>query len=79
MEHFGLLAVSGCASVGMAKKAIVDRASEVSADALIDAEWWICRGSPIGSVKDRHEQSTERANMYKEFCSGRGQANVVGP
>ena len=72
----GLMVFSGCATV---KSAAVNKAAKLSTSALLDAEWWICKGSPIGSVQLKYGVTTERANMYKQFCFGQGSANIVGP
>ena len=74
-----MMMLSACASVDVAKKAIANKAAQASATALLDAEWWVCRAASVGSVKDRYGQSVERSMLYKNFCDGSGEANVVGP
>lgn len=73
-----LLLLGACASIDGVKKAMVGKASEVSAQALVDAEWWVCRAASVGSVKDRYGQSAERSQLYKAFCDGDAAANVIG-
>ena len=73
------LLLASCASIDAMKRTVVSKGAEISDQALTDAEWWICRGSPVGTVKDRYEQSVERADLYRAFCKGSGTANVVAP
>ncbi len=76
---FGTLLIMGCSSVDIAKKGLIQRGSEISDSALIDAEWWVCTAATVGSVKRRYGLTQERANLYREFCDGSGTANVVAP
>lgn len=74
-----LLAISGCASVDMVKQTVIAKAVKVSDKALNDAIWWTCKGASIGSVQRKYGMTADRADMYKEFCVGQGNANIVGP
>lgn len=75
----GLLAISGCANFDLGKQAVVAKATEWSDDALNDAIWWTCKGASVGSVQRKYGMSVDRASMYKVFCFGQGDANIVGP
>ena len=75
----GLLVLSACASYETVRDTIVDKAADVADQVLIDSEFTLCEASTIGSVKRRYGQSVERANLYREFCSGSGIANVIRP
>ena len=46
---------------------------------LSNAEWVVCKLTPIGAIKRRYGQTVERADTYKDFCDGDGQANVIAP
>jgi len=74
-----MLFLGGCASLQTAKTAVAVKGGELSKQALVDAEWWVCRAATVGSVKDRYGQSVERALLYKNFCEGNGKANVIAP
>ena len=75
----GLLFLSGCASIDSVKKTIAMKGAEISDDALTDAVWWTCKGASIGSVQRRYGQTRDRAIMYREFCFGQDEVNIVGP
>ena len=71
----GSLLLSGCATldkvaVGGAK--VYDKALEA-------AEWQICYAASVGSVQRRWGQSKERADLYREFCHGDGEGNIIAP
>ena len=72
------LLLTSCASIDTVKTAIAVKGAELSAQALVDAEWWVCRAASVGSVKDRYGQSQDRSDLYKEFCDGAAAANVIG-
>ena len=74
-----LLILGACSTVDTVKTAIAVKGAELSAQALVDAEWWVCRAASVGSVKDRYGASLERADLYRNFCDGNGQANVIAP
>ncbi len=71
-----LLILSGCASY---QAGIAAKGAEVADELLTTAEWQVCYAASVGSIKRRYGMTVERANLYKEFCSGAGAANVVGP
>ena len=74
-----MVLVSGCASMDIAKKAVAIKAAEISDTALSDAVWWTCKGASVGSVQRKYGLTRDRADMYKEFCFGQSDANIVGP
>ena len=74
-----LLFLGACTEFTAVKKAVATKGAELSDDALVDAEWWVCYAASIGSVKRRYGATVERAETYKDFCHGDGDANVVKP
>ncbi len=73
------LSLSGCASYQAGKIAIVSKGAELSDEILTTAEWTVCYAASVGSIKRRYGMSVDRANLYREFCYGEGEANIVGP
>jgi len=74
-----LLFLGACTEFTAVKKAVATKGAEFSDDALVDAEWWVCYAASIGSVKRRYGATVERAETYKDFCHGDGDADVVAP
>lgn len=74
-----LLFLGACTEFTATKKAVAVKGAELSDSALVDAEWWVCYAASIGSVKRRYGATVERADTYKDFCYGDGEANVVEP
>ncbi len=72
------LSLQGCV-VDSAKKAVVGKLQEISAQGLNDAEWYVCKAAPIGTVIKRYGHSDERAREYKDFCSPNTEVNIVAP
>ena len=70
-----LLLLSACSAVNT----IATKGAEISDTALTNAEWMMCKGASVGSVKRRYGVTLERANLYREFCDGSGEANVIAP
>ena len=68
------LVLGGCAMVDTAKVT----GAGISDRALQDAVWWTCHGSSVGAVKRLYGRTQERAELYREFCVGNGNANVIG-
>lgn len=52
---------------GCALKSFVDKAAKVNDDVLKAAEFSICKGASIGSVKRRFN-TPELAKLWKDFC-----------
>ncbi len=69
----------GCAQLGTVKKVVGIKGAQLNDQALIDAEWVVCKAASHGSVDRRYGQTVDRANLHKEFCHGEGAANTVGP
>jgi len=55
--------LSGCAGIS----SIVDRAANINDKALEAAEFSICQGASIGSVKRRFN-TPELARLWQDFC-----------
>lgn len=71
--------LAGCAAVDTARDVVKVKGAEAADQALTGAEWVVCNAAPVGSVKRRYGQTMERADTYKDFCDGDGQANVIAP
>ena len=74
------LVLSGCAAVQAGKSAVVGKAAEIVQDGLTDAEWFVCKAAPVGSVMDRYGKTDERAAEWKDFCfPGADSVNLIAP
>lgn len=64
------LFVSGCSSqMGeTARHYVAEKGRAEAAASLENAEWWLCRAAPVGSVLDRY---AGRWEAWRELCSGR--------
>ena len=51
-----------------ARSAIASKGAEIMDQGLANAEWFVCKGASVGSVKRRYGQSQEMAEIYKAFC-----------
>ncbi len=71
------LLLGACGSVY--SSTVVDKAASSADDVLLAAEWTACYGASVGAVKRKYGQSVERAEAYKNYCDGVGEANVVAP
>ena len=56
-----VLFMPGCALIS-------DKGAELTDQALTAAEFTICRGTSIGSIR-RHYGGAEGARIWKEFCN----------
>ena len=52
---------------------------KVNDDALMSAEWVICKAASHGAVDRRYGMSIDRANLHKSLCHGGAGANTIGP
>ena len=70
----GAVLLSGCT-------AAKDRGAAIADKGLEDAEWYICKASPVGAVKRRFGRTVEEAETYRAFCNGSGAAaaNPIAP
>lgn len=59
-----LFLLSGCSILG----GVADRAGEVNDEALNAAEFTICHGASIGSIR-RHYGSPEKSRIWTELCN----------
>lgn len=75
----GAFLLAGCESIDTARDLIKQKGAKLADEGLTDAEWLVCSASSIGAIKRRYGRTVERADTYKEFCDGAGQANVIAP
>ncbi len=73
------LLLGGCTALDTARDVVKLKGAQAADQGLTDAEWLVCNAAPIGSIKRRYGQTVERADTYREFCDGDGQANVIAP
>lgn len=69
-----LLALSGCTQA----LKVADEAGRINDQALLSAEFVMCRGASVGSVR-RNFGSKERAELWKKLCTGYGQEDNFTP
>lgn len=75
-----LLAGCGLTSTGdLARSTVATKGAQVMDEGLVNAEWWICNGASIGSIKRRYGTSQEMANIYWGFCYKENHVDVIGP
>lgn len=67
--------------LGACTAEIKERGATISDKGLEDAEWYICKASPVGAVKRRFGRTVAEAETYRAFCNGSGKAaaNPVAP
>ena len=73
------LLLGGCATLDIARDVVQQRGAAAADQGLSDAEWLVCKATPIGAIKRRYGQTIESAETYRRFCDGDGAANVVAP
>ena len=77
-----MLALSACGLTSQGdsfRSTVADKGREAAAKGLEDAEWWICRASPIGAVRDRYGRSEALAEAWNALCAGEGGVNIIEP
>ena len=74
-----VLLLGGCSTLDTARDVVRQKGVQASDAVLQDAEWAVCKLSPVGAVKRRYGQTVESAETYRQFCDGDGQANVIAP
>lgn len=57
---------------------VVDEAGRINDQALLSAEFIICRGASVGSVR-RNFGSQERAELWRKLCTSYGQEDNFTP
>lgn len=73
------LLLGACATADTAREVVKLKGAQAADQGLTDAEWLVCNAAPVGAVKRRYGQTVERADTYRDFCDGDGQASVVAP
>lgn len=66
-----LFAVTSCGLTpqgDVLRNTIREKAEAVAAQSLENSEWYICRGSPVGAVKDRYITSPALMWAYNTIC-----------
>ncbi len=74
-----LLALGACSSFSAGKTAVAVKGAEVADELLLTAEWTLCYAATVGSIKRRYGMTVEQANLYRQFCYGEAEANIIGP
>jgi len=60
--------LTGCAEWQSGKIAIATHAEQASRAALSDALWFVCKATPVGTIK--HKFNTQKKmNLYNGLCS----------
>ncbi len=73
------LLLGACSTLDTAWDVVKLKGAQAADQGLLDAEWLVCKATPIGAIKRRYGQTVEAAETYRRFCDGDGQANVVAP
>lgn len=50
------------------REAIKQKGKKIAGQTLENSVWYICRGSPVGAVKDRFGISDEKTEAYNNIC-----------
>lgn len=75
-----LLFVSGCGLTSEGdffRDVFKEKGKKAAVQSLDNAEWWICRGSPVGPVKDRY--GGRKAAAYHYLCKTDPTSNIIVP
>ena len=73
-----LLAGCGLTSEGnLLRGAIQSQGREAAAQAVLDAEWTLCRAMPVGAVLDRYGRSQDTADAWRTLCRGSNEAKII--
>ena len=59
-----IILLSGCSTLS----GLADKAGEINDEALNTAEFTICHGASVGSIR-RHYGSPERSKIWAELCN----------
>lgn len=73
------LLLGACTALDTARDVVKVKGAALADQGLTDAEWLVCNATPVGAIKRRYGQTVDRADTYKDFCDGDGQANVIAP
>ncbi len=73
------LLLVGCAGLDTTRDVVKLKVAQAADQGLTDAEWLVCQASSVGAIKRKYGQTVERADTYRDFCEGDGQANVIAP
>lgn len=73
------LVLSGCSTDRgvFARKTLQELGRAESAAALENSIWWICRASPIGSIRDRYGRSEIAWNSWRNMCGESAQMEEI--
>ncbi len=77
-----VLFLGGCGFTGQGdfvRNTIATKGAEAADEGLVNAEWWICTGTSIGSIKRKYGVSVERAHAYNRFCPDTSATSVIQP
>lgn len=62
------LLISGCTAIDAYKSVAIGLGSKVATQALIDAEYVICKAAPVGAVEARYN-TINLINARREICN----------
>ena len=73
-----LLLLSGCSMTGVetVTEIIATKGAAVHDKALNDAEWFLCYGASVGSVRRRYGSTEDGAATYRKLCA-KGAGEVI--
>lgn len=74
------VALGGCGLTpygDAARNAVTDYGARVMDQALADAEFVICDGASVGSVRRRYGTSAERAKAWRELCRRDSEVEIL--
>lgn len=76
-----LATVAACTSPqgALLRDVVADRGRAEAAAGLENAEWWICRASPVGAIRDRYGRTEATAEAWNTLCAGQDGVNVIAP
>ena len=81
---FLVLLLGGCGLTGrgdLTREVAKDKGAAVADQLLLNAEWWVCYGASIGSLKRRYGQTQATADVLNAYCNivAGGEGDIIGP
>jgi len=69
--------LQGC-GIDQIRTTVATKGAEVNDQLLHDAEFWICKGASVGSVRRKYGRSSEDATAWQALCDGgKADAKIV--
>ncbi len=63
----------------LVRNAISEQGAQAFDAGLVNAEFFFCRATSVGSIKRRYGRSAETADAYNALCDEAGSALILGP